>query len=227
MHSAIESWLKEEVTDLDGLFTVALGFVHAELLKEDVKRGDYNSEYIDSYVQSMCESFLETIAPEVERGGLIEYNFNVPTNINVGGYKLGFQGTMDYVSPSGVIWDWKTAARAYFVNEKQKQSIQASVYTYAGSQLGITTLPADFRYGVMIRQQKPKAQVVKMIRSQGQIDWLLHQASSAVSSAMSRGTESSWFKNDQQNLCSSKWCNYWSICKGAHVTDDDMTAPPQ
>jgi hypothetical protein len=36
-----------------------------------------------------------------------------------------------------------------------------------------------------------------------------------------------WPMNDQHGLCSSKWCDYWSVCKGAHWNDSDLALPDQ
>ena len=80
---------------------------------------------------------------------------------------------MDYVTPSGVIWDWKTASRQYNIKEKQKSSIQASVYADACVNLGLSpSYPVDFRFGVMVRQEKPKSQIVSIVRTEAHGQWL-------------------------------------------------------
>lgn len=233
MHTAIEGFLNGQYATYDDFYAVAEAAVYSELEKPDVVRGGVDPDKIPAFIESMSKAFLDDIAPEVALGGVAEHNFHVVTDWTVGPYKLGFSGTIDYVAPDGVIWDWKTAARAYSAGEKQKQSIQASVYAYAACNEFPETVsmdmstPLDFRYGVMVRQEKPRGQIVRITRSKGQMEWMLHQVTASVSSVLHRGTESVWIRNDQHNLCNSKWCDYWSICKGAYISESDMVAPPQ
>lgn len=234
MHSAIEEYLNNGIESFEHFHTVAEQAVMEELAKPNVVRGGVDADKIPLYVESMSKAFYDDIAPDVVKGGLTEHNFHIVSDWMVGGYSLGFSGTIDYIAPDGTIWDWKTAARAYSAGEKQKQSIQASVYSYAVQELikqghipyELSTL-TDFKYGVMVRQEKPRGQIVHITRSAGQIEWMLHQVTASVSSVLQRGTESAWIRNDQHNLCSAKWCDYWSICKGAHISQDDMFPPPQ
>jgi hypothetical protein len=233
MHTAIENYLNGQYTEFDDFNACAQEAVQEELAKPNVTRGGVDNDKIPSLVESMGHAFYDDIAPHVTMGGVTEHNFNIVSDWTVGPYRLGFSGTMDYVAPDGVIWDWKTAARSYYANEKQKQSIQASVYAYASGiefpdivSNGLSSL-IQFKYGVMVRQEKPRGQVVSVTRSAGQIEWMFHQVTASVSAVLQRGTESAWIRNDQHNLCSAKWCDYWSICKGAYISQDDMFAPNQ
>lgn len=234
MHTAIEKFLNGEYSEFDDFNKTAQEAVAEELAKPNVTRGGVDEEKIPALVESMSTAFIEQIAPSVPLGGLTEHNFHVVSDWMIGEYKLGFSGTIDYIAPDGTIWDWKTAARSYSAGEKQKQSLQASVYTYAVQELykqghiaiEMSTL-TDFKYGVMVRQEKPRGQIVHITRSAGQIEWMMHQVSASVSSVLQRGTDSAWIRNDQHNLCSAKWCDYWSICKGAYISQDDMFPPAQ
>ena len=227
MHTAIQEVLEGDLqADMSEFVPRAEDAVFHEL--GAVRREDYSDEEVKVFVASMSESFLDGILPDVELGGECEGSFAVTTNALVGGYRLGFTGTMDYVTPSGVIWDWKTASRAYSYTEKQKMSIQASVYALAMQSISPDLgYPVDFRYGVMLRQAKPKAQIVYTERSANQIEWLIRQAANAVRQCMHMSHGMAWLQNDQHNLCSEKWCPYWSVCKGAHVQSSDMIAPRQ
>lgn len=229
MHSAIEDVLNGVIApEQDAMAKKAHEYVFEQLAMPDISRNDYSDEQVVNFANAMTDAWLTGIYPHVELGGVCEKKFDVVTNMMVGPYKLGFSGTMDYVSPSGVIWDWKTSARKYMPNEKQKQSVQASVYAYAVNQfMPEVGYPVDFRFGVMLRQGTASAQVVRIQRSQEQISWLLRQASGIVSQHLHTSLNSEWVMNDQHNLCSAKWCSYWSICKGAYVQNDDMFAPPQ
>lgn len=234
MHTAIEGYLNGLYDEFDDFYAVAESAVYKELSKPNVVRGGVDEDKIPAFVNSMSTAFLNDIAPSVTKGGLTEHNFHVVTDWMVGPYRLGFSGTIDYIAPDGTIWDWKTAARTYSASEKQKQSIQASVYCHAVNELNKRgqididlSSPMDFKYGVMVRQEKPRGQIVHITRSDGQIEWMMHQVTASVSSVLNSSTNSAWIRNDQHNLCSAKWCDYWSICKGAYIAEGDMFPPTQ
>jgi hypothetical protein len=175
----------------------------------------------------MADAWARDIAPSVPTGGRIEQKFAVPMNRTVlvderergtDEYELWFAGTMDYVDPNGVIWDWKTAARKYSQGDKQKQSIQASVYSFAATALGYTDWNVQFNFGVMTRSNKSAGSIVPVMRTPAHADWVAEQAAVMVTSALRMG-HNAWPKNDQHNLCSERWCPWWSICKGSYVSD--------
>ena len=80
----------------------------------------------------------------------------------------------------------------------------------------------EFKYGVMIRQETPKAQVVSIHRNQEHVRWIRNQIISACRMGVSVGFEQEWMLNDQGHLCSSKWCDFWLMCKGATVSDASL-----
>lgn len=172
----------------------------------------------------MSDTFVKDILPYVIEGGRIEQKFAVPTGRSVQidvdkVYELWFAGTMDYVAPDGQLWDWKTAARKYSQSEKQKQSIQASVYAFAAVSLGYTDWDVQFNFGVMTRSYKSQGQFVPVIRTKAHGDWVVEQATNMVTSALRIGHGTPWPQNDQHFLCNQDWCPWWSICKGARVSD--------
>lgn len=172
----------------------------------------------------MSDTFVRDILPYVIEGGRIEQNFAVPTGRSVQVdsdkvYELWFSGTMDYVTPDGQLWDWKTAARKYSQSEKQKQSIQASVYSFAAVALGYTDWDVQFNFGVMTRSNKSQGQFLPVKRTRAHGEWVVEQATSMVTSALRIGHATAWPQNDQHFLCSKDWCPWWSICKGARVSD--------
>lgn len=178
----------------------------------------------------MIESFKRDIYEHVELGGHVEHTFTHELSTLGGAFaidgkpiKILFNGTIDYVTPSGVIWDWKTSARKYSQNDKQKQSIQASVYAHAVVKEGWSDYPVRFNYGVMTRTSKSAGQIVPVVRTQAHAAWIQRQVEGIVVQALRTGSDMPWLANDQNNLCSSKWCTYWSICKGAHISEQDNT----
>jgi len=226
LHAGIESVLKGE-SDYKGMREVVTDSYRV-LAAEPHKTTNINPELIPAYLKSMTVAFYENILPHVKLGGKIEHKFEAPLGMNIGEYGVWVEGTMDYVDPDGVIWDWKTSSRAYNLKDKQKTSIQASVYAAATTELKLSPKwPVEFRYGVMVRNQTPKAQVVSLIRTEAHLAWLQAFVRGAVNTAMNTGYENNWFMNDSSNLCSSNWCSYWSVCKGAFLRDDDNETPVQ
>lgn len=175
----------------------------------------------------LIKAFIKDIAKHVPLGGLVEQKFTVPIGmleVDNEKYFLHYSGTMDYVAPDGTIWDWKTAARKYSQAEKQKQSIQASIYATAAVKLGLAPeFPVTFNFGVMTKTATPEGQIVGVQRTAQHAKWVETQTRNMVASALRIGQENSWPQVDQHNLCSERWCSWWSICKGAHVSDLDNT----
>jgi len=211
--------------------SIANGIGAAKDMMEQLKQKPFtvtnlDPELYDVHIDSMMQAFAEGILPEVQLGGDIEYQFRFPLGITIGEWDVWCEGTMDYVQPNGVIWDWKTSSRVYYAKEKQAQSIQATVYTAALRHEGKVNDSADFRYGVMVRQEKPKSQVVYMHRNERHTQWLIHNVKPAIQMALSMGVrEGNWVMNDTSALCSAKWCSYWSLCKGALLNESDLALP--
>lgn len=218
VHKGIEHMLTGES------FVEGLGAAKSELERlisdEPFKINSTNGvEHMREYVESLLVAFDNDIRSHVEIGGRIEANFGVPL-FEHDDYTVMLGGTMDYVEPNGTIWDWKTAGRKYSQGEKQRQSIQGSAYAIASVKLGWNAdFPVTFKYGVVTRTSKPVGQIVPIIRTQSHVDWFNHQVQSIVKPFIKIGLETPWPANDQHGLCSEKWCPYWSICKGATLTD--------
>jgi hypothetical protein len=187
------------------------------------KKTNIDAEKIPAYLESMCLSFYNDILPHVETGGRVEHYFKAPLGIEINGYEIWLEGTMDYISPSGVIWDWKTSSRTYNIKEKQKSAIQPTVYAEAAVRLGLCPdYPVQFRYGVMVRSEAPKFQIATVERTEQHALWLRHLVRGAVTSSLKTGYDDNWFMNDSSTLCSQSWCSYWDICKGAWCGDREV-----
>jgi hypothetical protein len=229
VHHGIENFINtsEDVAfaeaELDEMVKVSVA-EYQRLLTLPYKRTGVDETKILSYIESMCTAWYTNIMPFVEMGGRTEHRFVLPTGTNINGYDIYIEGTMDYISPSGVIWDWKTAGRSYSGAEKQKNAVQASMYAWAACIEGMVPDPdnIEFKYGVMIRQETPKAQVVSIHRNQEHVRWISQQVVSACTMGVSVGFDREWMLNDQGHLCSSKWCDFWSMCKGATVSDASL-----
>lgn len=223
VHHGIEQVLTGQIDPVD-IADVAVFRLGQLMTEEKWKHTNVDPDNMVPHTALMAQAWAQDIAPSVVLGGRVEQKFAVPLGRSVQAannkiYELWFAGTMDYVAPNGVLWDWKTAARKYSQSEKQKQSIQASVYSYAAVGLGYTDWDVTFNFGVMIRNSKSSGNIVPVIRTKAHGDWVAEQATSTVTSALRMGHEISWPKNDQHNLCSDKWCPWWSVCKGSYVSD--------
>lgn len=173
--------------------------------------------------REMSRAWAKDIYPHVKLGGMIEHKFRDYMGEIVVDDKRHFivySGTMDYVAPNNTIWDWKTAGRKYQQWEKQRGSVQASVYSRAGVKTGIVSeYPVSFNFGVMTRTKVSEGQIVKCRRTEAHSSWIDQQTRNIVSAALRMGVNNSWPTNDQSALCSEQWCAYWSICKGAHLDE--------
>ena len=229
MGTALHYGIEQVLGGADVSSITDLALQHWEQLKlEPYKTTNLNPAESEGQIRGMAQAFVDSILPNVKLGGDIEYKFEFPMGFMVNEWAVWCEGTMDYVDPDGVIWDWKTSSRTYYAKEKQSQSIQASVYAAALVQQLKVGYPVDFRYGVMIRQETPKAQIVYMTRTLEHHRWLMHIIRPAILTGLRLGVmDSNWIMNDTSALCSPQWCDYWSICKGAFISDSGLSLPIQ
>jgi hypothetical protein len=223
IHAGIEWALGHDsldAVDFDQLCEYSQEQVALELEKP-IKRTKISDvpEDIPVTVSAMVGAWFNEIAPNVKWGGQVERKFRFPSGqVAQNGYEIWFEGTVDYLEPDGGLWDWKTAARPYNGREKQEKAYQATVYCQWAHHAEVSmSQTQQFLYGVMIRNKTPKAQIVEVERDQRHYDWLNRQVKTIVDNALMRSEHASWPMNDQHTLCSSTWCDYWSICKGAVV----------
>lgn len=229
VHAGIEHYLTHD--EVENSYTVASNELERLVVEEKFRINSTNGvPHMREYVTTLMNTFHSDIAPSVTKGGVCEQKFGVklydlPEDTSVpfdAQPAVWLGGTIDYIDPNGVIWDWKTAGRKYSQGEKQRQSIQASAYAYACVENGWSpSYPVRFNYGVVTRTPKSVGQIVPVIRTQHHVDWFKHQVQSVLQSCLSLGLDTPWMANDQHGLCSEKWCPYWSICKGSQLSDSD------
>lgn len=225
VHAAIEADLKREGDPVDtGLFVLE------GLLDGEVRMVKYNAAQCRSYVPELFDQYQRGLRHLVrDRVDEVEWTFEFPFDeFEVYGVpvRVHGKGTVDLVDTSCDLWDWKTAARKYSPAEKQKQAVQPTMYAAAAVALKGATWPVTFRYGVMVRDGK-NAQVVTVQRTERHVQWLREIVRPFIRMAVLQGTDQSWPKNDTHYLCSSTWCSYWSVCKGAALNPSDQETPPQ
>jgi hypothetical protein len=224
VHAGIEAVLNNHCSPTDAYVLSLARF--AEMEAEGIRHTNVEPSTWHSHVVGLTNAWVKDIYPNVPQGGSSEVKFSVPTGSYVNDYELWFEGTMDYLHEDG-IWDWKTAARKYSLNEKQSQDVQSSIYTFAGTKLGVLNDCSSFNFGVMIRVRDAYGQIITVNRTKAHTDFVIKQTMSAVAYgfAMTNGTgiptDNRWLINDQHYLCSERWCPWWSVCKGAHISGLD------
>jgi hypothetical protein len=137
IHAGIESVLDGRSPDIAGMLEV-VNNEYETLEQTNYKKTNIDEAKIPEYLEAMSLAFYDDILPKVELGGKVEHYFKVPLGITVQDYAVWLEGTMDYITPSGLIWDWKTSSRAYYIKDKQKSAIQPTVYGYAAQYEGLS-----------------------------------------------------------------------------------------
>jgi PD-(D/E)XK nuclease superfamily len=175
------------------------------------------------HARRCAEAWGREIYPHVASGGLAEIDFCVPL-FESRGRTVGIKGTIDYAAPDGTLYDWKTSSKKYNQREKQKAAIQPTVYAVAAMHGALGELPYEypirFHYGVMVRgESAATTQVVDVMRSHAHEAWLFDHLSTYVDLADALGVLRPWPRNEDHYLCNSTWCPWWSICKGARLSD--------
>lgn len=222
-HAAIagvlnEDWLPRDIGDAAAAEAVSL----CETEEVHWTKWTLPTQLAD-HARRCAVAWVHTIAPLVPKGGLVEHEFRVPL-FEVAGRTVGITGTIDYAAPNGQLWDWKTASKRYSQREKQRASIQATVYAAAALHGALGELsyeyPVRFHFGVMVRgESAATTQIIDVMRTHNHELWLVDQMRTYVDMADGLGVLRPWPRNDDHYLCSSTWCPWHSICKGARVTD--------
>ena len=222
VHHAIETFI-DGSCELDDMADVAVAYL--EEYTEPIKWTKYDTiSSMTDHVNNCVLGWQRDILPHLPNldGALTEATFKIPL-WSQHGYTVGITGTIDLVA-NGELWDWKTSGKPYRPSEKQKYAIQGTIYALAALHSDLVTaptLPMRFTYGVMIRGSKPAGQILSVTRTQGHIDFATTRMKQFVDLAHHYGIDKAWPANDDHFLCSSTWCPWWSICKGAHLTAAD------
>lgn len=220
VHAAIEHDLTNLNVPIDEAIDV--GLTTFERISTDTAEPmrwvKYNDSQSRHYVEALYRKWAEFIRPQV-RGQIIgvEQPFEFPlysTSI-LDGERIDVygEGTIDLITTEQ-LWDWKTASRKYNEKEKQESDVQSMMYVAAAAEMGLTSLPAKFNFGVMVRGGA--TQIVTVDRDKSHIMWLNRIIRPLVRQALTIGTEDSWTVNDTHFLCNSTWCPFWSVCRGAY-----------
>jgi hypothetical protein len=170
-------------------------------------------QFIGDCLRAWFGQVLPTLVPlevEVAFGPLTLYEDNDRV--------IEVVGTMDYLGGDG-LKDWKTSmGRPWEPWEVQRWDLQSAVYVWAGRQLG--TFGDTFEFVVMHRKRMGHVEVqrIEAIRHEGHFEWL-KQRVKVLAELIEREVEV-WPLSDNTALCSPKFCDAWSRCKGAFFHQD-------
>lgn len=174
--------------------------------------------------------FSSSVAPHVE------WNFDLPF-CDVGVKKHGkkseivpvfLAGTADIIH-NNMVWDWKTSGSEYRRWEYQRWGRQPDVYTWAAAKSGLIVPNSNgiyrFDFKVFVRNNDPLegCQTVTVERSANSWSWLQEIISRLVNFSYNMGLDREWPLDDQHVLCSPKWCMFFDMCKGSHVSGETWT----
>ncbi len=119
-------------------------------------------------------------------------------------------GFIDIVLEDGTPADFKTSSRAWTQDRAEKE-MQPIFYLAAMGQCG---MPVNwhFKHLVMVKTKKPQFQTLEHTHEPKELFSLFRQVQDVwkgiQSDVFNPAAPGSW-------KCSEKWCEYWSICKGA------------
>lgn len=130
-------------------------------------------------------------------------------------------GQADLVVGNRVV-DWKTASSEYKQWEYQRWGRQPDVYTWAAAKSGLIKPDRDgmyyFDFKVFVRRQEIRLpDTVTVKRGANHWAWLEVMINRLVTMFTLLGTNNGWPLDDQHVLCSDKWCEFWSECKGSLI----------
>ena len=129
---------------------------------------------------------------------------------------IRLSGTMDLIDERAGLCDYKTSGGGKYQEwQYQRWAIQPTAYTYAAAQLGMPQHANRFTYIVL---HASGVQQFTVERSPGDWAWMTDQCRT-LATLIESGLEQ-WPKNDTHALCSAKWCQSHSDCKGSHYTEE-------
>lgn len=198
-------------------------------------------EEIANLASQCAKTWHDEIWPHVPNGGKAEVTFKVPL-FEHRGYQILLSGTADYIADEP--WDWKTAGREYMPWEKHRWAVQPTAYATVMN-LGLMPhadqqdWPIKFRYGVVykpgtyLKRNKGsnkngcESDIITVERTQADADWLFARIRSYADLTLDV-LQHRWPMIDNENhLCSSNWCPWWSQCKGSYISESQYSTPSQ
>lgn len=230
MHYAIECCLEdiihdEGVADAAVYSEIAQGKFTELIAEPDFVWKKRKERGARSYLTKAFTNWYEAILPRLDP---------LHTELNFGPYllyedevrRVELGGTIDYIDRVHGIMDWKSGSAHSWEGkdwEKSRAAIQPTVYCWAwmvyceDHGLPAPPIPQPFHFVALL--DNGAVQKVKVERRPEDYEWLKRKVHSVVTLIEADLPE--WPRRDNENgLCSPKWCPAWSQCKGKHVHED-------
>lgn len=152
------------------------------------------------------QTLIDSITPLTDdRGVFIERKIE----LNVPGVPIPVIGYIDIVTADGVPGDFKTSSTRWS-QDKAEAEIQPLFYLAALHQMGRTVPGNRFRHYVITKTKRPETQMLEHSHTWSEIFWvydLIRRAWDGISREVFPVNPGAW-------LCSSKFCGYYSECRG-------------
>lgn len=125
-------------------------------------------------------------------------------------------GCIDYIDALTGGGDWKTASRSWEAWEHKRWDQQASIYTWAMSEMLIVHGEREgiWPFTFYVMNSDGSYQEIVVQRHAG--DWAWIKERCVAVAQLIEAELPVWPKNDNHALCSPTWCPAWDQCKGQH-----------
>lgn len=143
-------------------------------------------------------------------------------------------GTIDLIDHVLGMADWKTDGQGTKFKrgfggkawEIDRWGMQPTVYAAACRALGLIDIdgPWTFTYFAFALGADVELVETTVLRQPADIDWLVQKCISYCE--LVEADLEVWPKNDNQALCSDKWCLAWDTCKGASYVEVEWPLKP-
>ncbi|MBI9043515.1 MAG: PD-(D/E)XK nuclease family protein [Anaerolineaceae bacterium] len=169
-------------------------------------------------VQSLFEDGLRLLSNKEIFEGLssievmkIDGNPLIETKVslNIPNVEVPIIGYIDIIEDDGIPADFKTSHSSW-TTQKAANEIQPLFYLYALEQSVFELSDYTFTHHIFVKTKMPKYQKIRTTFDPRQFDWLARLIQNVWHSI----NQKSFFENPNTWKCSSKYCDYWSICRG-------------
>lgn len=150
---------------------------------------------------------LAALSPRIAADGQPE--MEVPITLRVPGVPIPVIGFIDFIGTDGTLYDFKTAARAWSVDQAEGEA-QPLFYLAGANQMGIPHRPGVFRHFVAIKSRTPKVEIHETPHTAAEVLWLFATVKGvwdAISAGLFPPSPKACFAYGQR-------CPYWSSCRG-------------
>lgn len=220
-HAAIEhalaAWHDAQPISVEELLEVA----HRELDSIDYEPVKWaNDDTARRFLDTCVRNFYELVLATLPTVALLEVPFDLVFHEDATRV-IRLSGRMDYVPGSldldDCVRDWKTAGRKYQTWEYERWAIQPTVYTWAAHEMGLVReIDPDFEvHHVPFEYVVLGAHGVQrftVARTPTDWEWLRDKV--VAMAVLAEADLAVWPRQDNHTLCSAKWCDAWSACKG-------------